>query len=178
MKNLRIKIWRESTYRSKWGYFLKIISIGKMAITFGIQAFFLPVNQTFGIKVYFHPVNQTIAGVPNLLSYLRAAYREHTGIIISHNWEWAPRTAPIILDWVLQVWETYAGFFSVLILYEIYCRSQIIVTDVGPFVTIVMAPASERPMLYWSVESVTNLCFLMLENILKNHFRRKRLMPT
>ena len=41
--------------------------------------------------------------MPNLLSYLRAAYWEHTGIIISHNWEWAPRTAPIILDWVVDI---------------------------------------------------------------------------
>ena len=39
--------------------------------------------------------------MPNLLSYLRAAYREHTGIIVPHNLEWAPRTAPIILDWVV-----------------------------------------------------------------------------
>ena len=34
------------------------------------------------------------------MSYLRAAYREHTGIIVPHNWEWASRAAPIILDWV------------------------------------------------------------------------------
>ena len=39
-------------------------------------------------------------GVPNLLSYLRGAYGKHTEKIVPHNWEWAPRTAPIILDWV------------------------------------------------------------------------------
>ena len=37
--------------------------------------------------------------VSNLLSYLRGAYEEHTGISVPHNWEWAPRTALIILDW-------------------------------------------------------------------------------
>ena len=54
----------------------------------------------------FSPFNtdvrhQTIAGVPNPLSYLRGAYGENTWIVVSHKGEWAPRTAPIILDWVV-----------------------------------------------------------------------------
>ena len=35
------------------------------------------------------------------MSYLRGAYGERTGITVTHSWEWASRTSPIILDWVL-----------------------------------------------------------------------------
>ena len=39
--------------------------------------------------------------MPNLLSYLRGAVGEHTGIIVPHIESGPPRTAPIILDWVV-----------------------------------------------------------------------------
>ena len=52
--------------------------------------------------------------MPNLLSYLRGAYGEHTGIIVPHNWEWALRTVPIILDWVVMVQLVRHFYYSYL----------------------------------------------------------------
>ena len=46
--------------------------------------------------------------MPNLLSYLRGAYGKNTGRVVSHNGEWVPRTAPIILDWVVTIITTYS----------------------------------------------------------------------
>ena len=54
-----------------------------------------PTNKKYEEKMH---IEASKTGVPNLLSYLRGAYGEHTGLIVLHNSEWTPRTAPIILD--------------------------------------------------------------------------------
>ena len=57
------------------------------------------------------------------MSYLRGAYGENTGRVVSHNWEWAPRTAPIILDWVVQkfkqwTWRFFFVWLALIILHR------------------------------------------------------------
>ena len=75
----------------------------------------------FGVYGFFLPVNQTISGVPNLLSYLRGAYGENTGRIVSHNWEWTPPYSTdnswlgSIFDAVLHISHTSYMEFQVLI---------------------------------------------------------------